>query len=88
MSYRYKWLDELYKRHLDRTKREPTKEDFKIWYLRLLRNKRYELASAGELLRLSLAGQRGMLKLNTVMEKGFKELLRENKISKVNWMYH
>jgi hypothetical protein len=87
-GYSYGWLDVVYLEWLGN--RKPSKENFKQFYLELLRLKRegkIELACAGGTIRRLLAKRRGLLALNRKMEEWMKRMLHEGEISQAFWMY-
>jgi hypothetical protein len=88
VGYSYSWIDRAYSEWLKN--RKPTYENFKQFYLELLRlmmEGKIDLAQAGGRIREQLAKQRGLLALNRKMEKWIKRMLREGIINQAWWMY-
>jgi len=89
-GFRYEWIDELYCDYLKGLKEEPNCKNFEMFYMELIelqRGGKLELSGAGRDVRERMARQREKAELNSVMEECFKQMVREGKITKVNWMY-
>jgi len=89
-GFHYAWIDELYSNYLKALKERANCNHFEIFYMELVqlqKEGKLELASAEGDIRERLARQRGFKELNNLMENCFKEMLKQGKISKVNWLY-